>query len=83
MTSDDKRLEMENLISAIVKLAIKVTLETQHDVFVNISGHVEWVEISIYEGGWKQLPCSCQQMEPVRIAPFYFSDSMWDIKNSS
>lgn len=51
---------MENLskntprakVFEIMSLAINVSQNTPHDVFVKYSGHVRLLSVNLYEGGW-------------------------------
>lgn len=41
-----------SIAKAIIEKAIEVSDKTKHDVFVNWSPHVQWIEAHIYLGGW-------------------------------
>lgn len=44
---------MEQVLE-ITRLAMEVNQLGKHQVFVNISPHVSSVDVTFYEGGWKQ-----------------------------
>lgn len=37
----------------LLKVAMNVTRQTQHDVFVDYSAHTQTLRVSIHMGGWK------------------------------
>lgn len=37
----------------LLKVAINITLQTQHDVFVDHSAHIRMIQITVHVGGWK------------------------------
>ncbi|MBY6844623.1 hypothetical protein HYI19_07380 [Clostridium botulinum] len=41
------------LIGEISKIATKITMGTKHDVFLNIRGHVQSIDIEFYKNGWE------------------------------
>ena len=43
-----------DLAQRILKLAIEITNNTETDVFVNYSGHVDYIGISVYLQGWNR-----------------------------
>lgn len=45
---------MEELIQKIMLKAYLVNKNTKHTVFLNFSGHVEWLEMQIYINGWEE-----------------------------
>lgn len=46
----DKNIEA--CIVGIMRLALQVNRETEHDVFVNFSGHVKLFTVEVFYGGW-------------------------------
>lgn len=40
------------LISRIFALAHQVTDTTEHEVIAHYAGHVRWITVSVYEGGY-------------------------------
>jgi hypothetical protein len=42
------------LIGEIVALAVIVNEKTPATVFIDFSGHVEWIDITIHRNGWKE-----------------------------
>lgn len=46
--------ELLNKIAEITKLAVYITSETDADVFIDYSGHVDDFEITIYPDGWRR-----------------------------
>lgn len=47
-------MSIEELIQEIALKAYEVNKGTEHTVFLNFSGHVQWLELSIYTDGWKK-----------------------------
>lgn len=45
---------MEELIQKIMLKAYEVNKNTEHTVFVNFVGHVNWFEMQICLNGWKE-----------------------------
>ena len=45
---------MEELIQKIMLKAYEVNKNTEHTVFVNFVGHVNWFEMQICLTGWKE-----------------------------
>ena len=43
------------LLQKIILKAYEITKNTKHDVFVNFSGHVNWLDVTIYINGWKEI----------------------------
>ena len=43
---------IEFCITGIVSLALQVNCETDHDVFIEFSGHVNVFSINVFYGGW-------------------------------
>ncbi|KOM97237.1 hypothetical protein ACP49_09195 [Clostridium botulinum] len=41
------------LIGEISKIATKIIMETKHEVFISIRGHVQSIEIEFYKNGWE------------------------------
>lgn len=41
-------------VQKIMALAVQVSFETEHDVFVRQSGHVNSIDAQVYEGGWSE-----------------------------
>lgn len=44
---------MNELILEIMKLALEKNSRKKNTIFVDFSGHVEWLEIMVFEQGWK------------------------------
>lgn len=45
---------MEELIQKIMLKAHEVNKNTEHTVFVDFMGHVNWFQIHVYLNGWKE-----------------------------
>ena len=45
---------MEELIQKIILKAYEVNKNTEHTVFVDFMGHVNWFQIHVYLNGWKE-----------------------------
>lgn len=45
---------MEELIQKIMLKAYQVNKDTKHTIFLDFSGHVNWIEITIHLNGWMQ-----------------------------
>lgn len=43
---------IDDCIVRIMRLALQVNRETEHDVFVNFSGHVNLFLVDVYYDGW-------------------------------
>lgn len=52
MNEKDVSSEIFDLTLQITALAIKVSTETEHTVFVDYSGHVDLLSVRFAEGGW-------------------------------
>ena len=42
------------LVLDIMKLAVEISKNTEADVFVDYSGHVDQLSVRIYKGGWEK-----------------------------
>jgi len=40
------------LCGEIMEIGVKITLFTKHEVFVNFSANVKWLEVNFQENGW-------------------------------
>lgn len=72
-------MDIERKISiakAIVEKAIEVSDKTRPDVFVWWSPHVQWVEVDIHLGGWKEKPAD----ERFRISFQHYADTENEFK---
>ena len=56
----DKKVE---IATALIERAIWISDNTQHDVFVYYSPHVNELDVSVHEGGWKEGVCSTSSMD--------------------
>lgn len=45
---------MEELLQKIMLKAYEINNNTEHTVFVNFMGHVNWFQINIHLNGWKK-----------------------------
>lgn len=45
---------MEELIQKIMLKAHEVNKNTEHAVFAEFMGHVNWVQVRVYLNGWKE-----------------------------
>ena len=52
---------MNNLINQAVDLAVKISSETEHDVFLDVSGHVMIVFCRVYLDGFVSGPADYNQ----------------------
>ena len=43
--------KLKQMVAKLLKLAIRVSEETVHDVFVDYAGHVGWLDVKVYIGG--------------------------------
>ena len=57
MKKSESPKNIDDCIVRIMRLALQVNRETGHDVFVNFSGHVKSLGITLYYGGWRK---SCE-----------------------
>ncbi len=48
------RKNLDGRIKQIMGLALRVNRETPHSVFIEFSGHVDVLMVSICTGGWEQ-----------------------------
>jgi hypothetical protein len=51
-----KKMELEKKIEIaqqILKQAMEISENTEHDVFFSWSPHVDWIEVCIHRGGWQ------------------------------
>lgn len=53
MKKSESPKKIDDCIVRIMRLALQVNRETEHDVFVNFYGHVKSFEISVCYGGWQ------------------------------
>ena len=44
---------MEHLIKEIMAKAIEITMNTETDIFIDYSGHVNTLYVFYYKNGWK------------------------------
>lgn len=54
---------IDGRIRQIVSLALRVNRETKHHVFVEYSGHVNLIQVTVYEGGWVSGKNSTYQLK--------------------
>lgn len=46
-------LERKKEIAAeMISRAVEISASTKHDVFVDYSPHVKWIELTVYKNGW-------------------------------
>ena len=52
-----KEASMQDKLEAIMGLAFEITTETEADVFVHYSGHVNTVYVEVFLEGWHKKEC--------------------------
>ena len=52
MKKSESPKKIDDCIVRIMRLALQVNRETEHDVFVNFSGHVNLFLVDVYYDGW-------------------------------
>lgn len=68
MKKSESPKKIDDCIVRIMRLALQVNRETEHDVFVNFSGHVNLFLVDVYYDGWS-MPC-----KPDFKAEFFLDD---------
>ena len=46
--------QTKQLAGRITQLAMQLSEDTEHDVFVDYSPHVNWLVVLVYLGGWER-----------------------------
>lgn len=46
----EKKIE---IAQQVLKQAMEISENTEHDVFFNWAPHVDWIEVYIHRGGWQ------------------------------
>jgi DNA-directed RNA polymerase subunit L len=49
---------MNELILEIMKIALDKNSENKNTIFIRYSGHVEWLEVEVYQNGWSEKETS-------------------------
>jgi len=52
-----QELRVLDLLSRIIEKSYLVSNHTDHDVFLDFSGHVNFLTVQVYKGGWRQYKC--------------------------